>query len=60
MTYLHIRNVVLVVLKKIYSIYSENTECGEITRTHWVIDKDIPMFKSEGREYIDKLVYVGE
>ncbi len=26
----------------------------------WVIDKEIPIFKGEGREYIDKLVYVGD
>lgn len=29
-------------------------------KTRWIIDKDIPIFKGEGREYIDKLVYVGE
>ena len=26
----------------------------------WIIDKDIPIFKGEGREYIEKLVMVGE
>lgn len=25
-------------------------------RTHWVIDNNIPIFKEEGREYIDKLI----
>ena len=25
-------------------------------RTRWIIDKDIPIFKGEGREYIDKLI----
>jgi tRNA(His) 5'-end guanylyltransferase len=25
-------------------------------RTHWVIDKDIPMFKEADREYIEKLI----
>ena len=29
-------------------------------RTHWIIDKDIPIFKGEGRDYIEKLVMVGE
>lgn len=29
-------------------------------RTEWVIDTDIPIFKGEGREYIDRLVFVGE
>ena len=26
----------------------------------WIIDKKIPIFKGEGREYIDKLVFIGE
>lgn len=29
-------------------------------RTEWVIDTEIPIFKGEGREYIDKLIYVDE
>ena len=29
-------------------------------RPHWVIDKEIPIFKGEGRKYIDDLVFVGE
>ena len=29
-------------------------------RSKWIIDKDIPIFKGEGREYIEKLVMVGE
>ena len=29
-------------------------------RTEWVIDTEIPIFKGDGREYIEKLVYVGE
>lgn len=28
--------------------------------SNWIIDRDIPIFKGEGREYIDKLVMVGE
>lgn len=31
-----------------------------IYRSSWIIDTDIPIFKSEGREYIDRLVFVGE
>ena len=27
-------------------------------RTRWVIDNNIPIFKDEGREYIEKLIYV--
>ena len=29
-------------------------------RSKWIIDKEIPIFKGEGREYIDRLVMVGE
>lgn len=29
-------------------------------RTRWIIDQEIPIFKGEGRAYIDNLVYVGE
>ena len=29
-------------------------------RTEWIIDKDIPIFKGEDRNYIEKLIYVGE
>lgn len=29
-------------------------------RPHWVIDEYIPIFKDEGRKYIDDLIYVGE
>ena len=28
-------------------------------RSKWIIDKDIPIFKGEGREYIERLVMVG-
>lgn len=31
-----------------------------IEHSHWIIDTNIPMFKGEGREYIDKLIYVGD
>lgn len=30
------------------------------SENEWIIDIDIPIFKGEGREYIDKLVFVGE
>lgn len=32
----------------------------ETRRSNWIIDKNIPIFKGTGREYIDKLVNVGE
>lgn len=45
-----------------YSELKEGFENCSIdsARTRWVIDKEIPMFKGESREYIDKLIYVGE
>lgn len=39
----------------------KNDKTNEITmRSHWIIDKDIPIFKGEGRNYIEKLIMVGE
>lgn len=32
----------------------------ETRRLNWIIDKNIPIFKGTGREYIDKLVNIGE
>lgn len=32
----------------------------EIRSSKWIIDKEIPIFKGEGRQYIDRLVYIGE
>ena len=26
----------------------------------WIIDNEIPIFKGEGRKYIDDLIFVGE
>ena len=31
-----------------------------IERPHWIIDNEIPMFKGENRDYVDKLICVGE
>ncbi len=42
----------------------ENTSCTDGSRTEnsrgWVIDNDIPIFKGEAREYVDRLIYIGE
>lgn len=35
-------------------------EAEMVIRSKWIIDKDIPIFKGEGREYIERLVMVGE
>lgn len=32
---------------------------GNMPRTHWIIDREIPIFKGEGRDYIEDLIYVG-
>ena len=32
----------------------------DIQRSRWIIDKNIPIFKGEGREYIERFVNVGE
>jgi hypothetical protein len=37
----------------------EEVETGT-WRSRWIIDKDIPIFKGEGREYIEKLIMVGD
>lgn len=33
---------------------------NEVPEGHWFIDKDTPIFKEQGREYIEKLITVGE
>lgn len=33
---------------------------GNMPRTHWIIDKEIPIFKGEGRNYIEDLICFGE
>ena len=47
---------------KEYSEVLDRTAIDEnaIKRTEWIIDTDIPIFRNEGREYIDRLVFVGE
>lgn len=43
--------------------YASENEDGTVTtgaaeRPHWYIDKEIPIFKNEGRDYIEKLINV--
>lgn len=38
----------------------DNTVTETTVRPKWIIDKEIPIFKGEDRNYIDKLVMVGE
>ena len=30
------------------------------SENEWIIDTDIPVFNGEGREYIDRLVFIDE
>lgn len=32
----------------------------DFQRTRWIIDKEIPIFKGEGRKYIDDVVFIGD
>ena len=50
-------------IKESYSTVDLSTYTGSvdaITKTRWVVDREIPIFKGEDRNYIDKLIYVGE
>ena len=40
---------------------TETAILRDITKSEneWIIDKDIPIFKGEDREYIDRLITVG-
>ena len=37
-----------------------NTESNDTLRREWKIDKNMPMLKGDDRDYLDKLIYVGE
>ena len=37
-----------------------NTESNDALRCKWKIDKNMPMLKGDDRDYLDKLIYVGE
>lgn len=45
----------------IYELDEDESSCSEIevkTSSRWIIDKEIPIFKGDGRAYIDKLVFI--
>ena len=44
------------VIKENYVDATPDSTDSESVRTRWVIDKDIPIFKGEGRFYIEKLI----
>lgn len=43
-----------------YSVYQKRGSCCIKDERKWIIDKTIPIFKGQDRNYIDKLIYVGE
>ena len=48
------------VVKENYLDATPESTDSELIRSRWIIDYDIPIFKGEGREYIERLVNVGE
>lgn len=40
--------------------YENNEVESGALRSQWIIDKEIPIFKGEGRKYIEQLVYIEE
>ena len=47
------------ILTEPYEGWAPNKEV-QITRTFWKVDYEMPILRSDGREYVDKCVYVGE
>lgn len=45
-------------IREQYSI--EGSDGNPVVRSKWTIDNNIPIFKGEGREYIEKLIYISE
>lgn len=41
-------------------VVSEPDEAEFKTRSRWVIDNEIPIFKGDNRAYIDELIFIGE
>ena len=44
------------IIKEEYQSENVDIKDGACIRTRWIIDKNIPIFKGEGREYIEKLI----
>lgn len=43
-------------IKEKYQAENVDIKDGSCIRTRWVIDEEIPQFKGEGREYVEKLI----
>lgn len=49
---------ICVVKENYLEVTPESTD-SESIRSRWIIDMDIPIFKGDGREYIERFVNVG-
>lgn len=47
-------------IKEVYQDEDVDIKDGTCPRTRWVIDKEIPIFKGDDRNYIERFIYVGE
>lgn len=45
-------------IREYYETSSVDMKDSASLRSKWIIDTEIPIFKDEGRDYVDKLVYV--
>lgn len=43
-----------------FPTHQKRGSCCIKTENGWIVDKEIPIFKGEDREYIERLIYVGE
>lgn len=48
------------VVKENFMDCSPESTDSKTVRSHWIIDKNIPIFKGEDRRYIEHLINVGE
>ena len=44
-------------IKEQYSLINDGQE---VVRSRWIIDNEIPIFKGEGRKYVEDLVYISD
>jgi tRNA(His) 5'-end guanylyltransferase len=47
-------------VRKIIQNPNVDVKDGFYPRNNWVIDTEIPIFKGEGRQYIDNLIFIGD
>lgn len=47
-------------IKEFYQDEDIDIKDGPCIRSRWIIDKEIPIFKGEDRNYIERFIYVGE